>query len=131
MSSPDTLSPQHITDNISSLPVMPEDYEHPIPSFDSENIFTTDSSQQSTSSLSSKQVQEVLQQVTKQLELHRKFTPELVKLLEIGKPASNISTSSTPSDHPTLLSSDKMSNIVSAPKRFTIQQIALFWIWVF
>ncbi len=102
MSSPDTLSPQHITDNISSLPVMPEDYEHPIPSFDSENIFTTDSSQQSTSSLSSKQVQEVLQQVTKQLE-----------------------------DHPTLLSSDKMSNMVSASKRFTIQQIALFWIWVF
>jgi hypothetical protein len=59
--------------------------------------------------------------------MHGRTTPELINLLKQDKSGSTTSTSTTPSDHPMLLSSDKMSNTVSTTKRFTIQQLSCYF----
>jgi hypothetical protein len=81
----------------------------------------------STSSLSSKQIQDILRNVTKHLETHGRITPEFLHLLGQDTTCPIVSTSTTPSDHPTLLSSDKMSNTVSNNKRFTVQQLSHYF----
>jgi hypothetical protein len=81
----------------------------------------------SSSTLSSKQVQEILSLVTKQPETHGRISPELLKMLETNQPSSRVSTSTTPMDHPTLLSCDKMSNTAPASMRYTIQQLSRYF----
>jgi len=115
------------TNNIpSSLPTILEttDSQH-LPEVNECNL--PNISSPSTSPLSSKQIQDILQNVTKHLETHGRITPELLHLLGQDKTRPNVSTSTTPSDHPTLLSSDKMSNTVSTNKRFTIQQLSRYF----
>jgi len=113
------------TDNLqSSLPTISENTDSQYLPVADEPIPSSTSSQ-STSPLSSKQIQEIFY-VTKHLEMHGCITPDLLHLLGQDKTRSMISTSSTPSDHPSLLSSDKMSNTMST-KRFTIQQLSRYF----
>jgi hypothetical protein len=81
----------------------------------------------SSSSLSPKQKLEIIQQVTRHLETHGRITTELLQLLNTDKSSSRNNTSTTPPDHPTLLSSDKMSNSAPISTRFTIQQSSRYY----
>jgi hypothetical protein len=110
----------------SSLPTILEATDsQQLPNIDELNSSNTSSP--STSPISSKKIQEILQNITKHLETHDCITPELLHLLGQDKIRSMVSTSTTPSDHPTLLSSNKMSNTVSNNKRFTVQQLSRYF----
>jgi hypothetical protein len=65
--------------------------------------------------------------VTKHLETHGQITPELLKLLDMDKMPSKNSSSTTPVNRPTLLSSDKMSNTAPASMQFTVQQLSRYF----
>jgi hypothetical protein len=57
-----------------------------------------------------KQIQEILCLVTKQLEQNGSISPAFLKHLDPNNMPSKFSSSSTPPNRPTLLSSDKMSS---------------------
>jgi hypothetical protein len=59
------------------------------------------------SPFSLKQVQEILHLVTNTLETNVRITPKLLHSLQVTPSITRASTSSTPDDHPMLLSSDK------------------------
>ncbi len=79
------------------------------------------------SSLSPTQVKEILQLVTFHLKKNGRITPDLQHLLKNDSLQPKISTSSTPSNNPTLLSIDKMSNTAPNHMRYTIQQLSRYF----
>jgi hypothetical protein len=79
------------------------------------------------STLSPNQINSILKKVTYHLETHGRITPELLKLLDHDTSSSKHSTSSTPSNHPTLMSSDKMSRTAVMTTHFTVQQLSRYF----
>jgi hypothetical protein len=106
------VSSTQVHETSTSLPIIPEDDDN-IPfeslphtvSHDEDNTPTTTSSP-----LSTKQIQEILSLVTKQLEKNGCISPALLKHLDPNNTPSKISSYSTPPNCPTLLSSNKMSS---------------------
>jgi hypothetical protein len=88
--------------------------------------FSPPESTSSPSPLSPKQVQEILCLVTTTLEKDVRITLELLHYLR--DPCSSTKTSSsTPTGHPVLLSSDKMSNTAPNHMRYTVQQLSQYY----
>ncbi len=83
--------------------------------------------QQGTSNLSSTQIQEIATAITNHLQKHGKVTMELINFIKDGYSSSTNSTSSTPSGHPSLLSSDKISNATPKNSRYTIPQLSRYF----
>jgi hypothetical protein len=88
---------------------------------------TNETSVQPSSPLSDTQIKEILHLVTTHLQQYGKITPELLNLLKIDSLQPQRSTSSTPSNHPILLSSDKMSNTAPNHMRYTVQQLSQYF----
>jgi hypothetical protein len=65
--------------------------------------------------------------VTNHLQQHGKIIPKLLHLLKTDSLQPKRSTSSTPSNHPILLSSDKMLNTVPSHMRYTVQQLTRYF----
>ncbi len=113
--------------NISPLPIIPEDSNLLSPLSPKIQSTTIDPPPASSTNLSPKQIQDILQKVTRHLELHGQITPELLKMLDTDKSPAKITTSTSPVNCPTLLSSDKMSNTTPASMRFTVQQLSRYF----
>ncbi len=96
-----------------------------IPSTSKEPLDTT--LQQCTSNLSSTQLQEIATAITNHLQKRGRVTMELINFIKDGYSSSTNSTSSTPSGHPSLLSSDKMSNVAPKHSRYTVQQLSHYF----
>ncbi len=116
-----------INNNISPLPIIPEDSNLLSPLSPKIQSSTIDPPPASSTNLSPKQIQDILQKVTRHLELHGQITPELLKMLDTDKSPAKITTSTSPVNCPTLLSSDKMSNTAPASMRFTVQQLSRYF----
>jgi hypothetical protein len=88
------------TINISLLPVIPEDSDLSS-SLPCEILSSPiDHPPTSPTHRSPKQTQDILQKVTQHLELHGQITPDLLKMLDINKSHSKITTSTTPINRP-------------------------------
>jgi hypothetical protein len=81
----------------------------------------------STSTLSPVQIKEITNAIIDHLQKHGRVTMELIKFIKDGYSSTSNSTSSTPTDHPILLSSDKMSNTAPKHLRFTIPQLSRYF----
>jgi hypothetical protein len=78
------------------------------------------------SQLSPKQIQDMALKITKYLQKHGHVTPELLHMIHSQHETTNKSTPSTPSGHPILLSSNKMSNTAASHTRLTVQQVSRY-----
>lgn len=124
---PTSPSPLETSDSTALLPSIPEN-DVPMSCSSPSTIPGVSDNQSAPSTiLSPKQVHEILQRVTAHLETYGQITPELLRLLDMNKTPSKVSTSTTPSNRPTLLSSDKMSNTAPATMRFTVQQLSRYF----
>jgi hypothetical protein len=81
----------------------------------------------SSSPLSSTQIQEISTAILNHLKKHGKITMELINFIKDGYSSQKNSTSSTPNDHATLPSSDKMSNTAPKHVRYTIQELSCYF----
>jgi hypothetical protein len=136
------LSP--VTPGLDSVPLpsIHEDSSTPLPSilppepldvlcFSENDNFVNDATSPTPSPLSTKQIQEIVSLVTTTLQKNGRITPELSHCLKLDS-SPGVSTSTTPDNHPTLLSSDKMSNTVPGFSRYTVQQLSrYFGFWSF
>jgi hypothetical protein len=77
-------------------------------------------------SLSDTQLKEIISLVITNLRKHGKITPELLHALK-GESYQPKRSTSTTSNHPTLLSFDKMSNTAPQHMRFTVQQLSWYF----
>jgi hypothetical protein len=76
---------------------------------------------------SSTQMREIADAIVKHLQKHGKVTMEPISFIEDGYSSPKNSTSTTPIQYPTLLSSDKMSNTAPLHSRYTIQELSRFF----
>jgi len=90
----------------------------------SESVLESTSPTPHPTSLSDTQLKEIISLVITNLRKHGKITPELLHALKGESYQPKRSTSTTPSNHPTLLSCDKMSNTAPQHMRFTVQQLS-------
>lgn len=115
--SPDKTSKETVNNNPLPLPIIPEEQDLPISPSPEDCNPNSDGPSQPSFLFSPKQITDILMKVTHQLETHG-------RILETDKLNSRYSTSTTPSNHSTLLSSDKMSNTAPMSTRFTVQQLS-------
>jgi len=128
------VSSTQVHETSTSLPIIPEDDDDiPFESLPHTVSHNEDNTRTTTSSpLSTKQIQEILNFVTKQLEKNGCISPALLKHLDPNNTPTKISSSSIPPNHPTLLSSDKMSSTAPSSMQFKVQQFSrYFGFWSF
>jgi hypothetical protein len=81
----------------------------------------------STSTLSPVQIKEITNAIIDHLQIHGRVTITLIKFIKDGYSSTTNSTSSTPTEHPILLSSNKMSNAAPKHLHFTIPRLSRYF----
>ncbi len=94
--------------------------------FSENDNFVNDATSPTPSPLSTKQIQEIVSIVTTTLQKNGRITPELLHYLKLDS-SPGVSNSATPDNHPTLFSSDKMSNTAPGFSRYTVQQLSHYF----